>query len=77
MAKREQEKPIRRASAVEANKIAEGGKRLPGGVMSAQAAQDMEHLLSVEYAPSQLQVIERSLREARAANPRKRKRKPE
>lgn len=59
------DKPVRRASATEANKIAAGGKRLPGGVMSPEAADDLDVLLDHGYAPSRLQVIEKSLSQAR------------
>ncbi|RDS80847.1 hypothetical protein DWU98_12945 [Dyella monticola] len=57
-------KNVRRASASEAKKIEAGGKRLPGGVMSAKAAKDLDVLLSAEYAQSRMQIIERSLSEA-------------
>ena len=65
MPKPTEDKPIRRASAVEANKIAAGGKRLPGGVLSPEAAEDMDTLLDAGYALSRLQVIEKSLSQAR------------
>ena len=48
-----------------ARKIEAGGKRMPGGVMSAQAADDMQHLVDALYAPSRLMVIERAVGEAR------------
>lgn len=73
MAKRKEQITVRPASESEANKIAAGGKRLPGGVLSAEAVDDMEHLLSIEYAPSQLKVIERALRQARSSGARNKK----
>jgi len=59
------DKPVRRAAGTEARKIEAGGKRMPGGVMSAQAADDMQHLVDALYAPSRLMVIERAVGEAR------------
>lgn len=59
------EKPVRRASATEQRKIDGGGKRVPGGVLSAEAAANLARLVDAEYASSRLQVIERALDEAR------------
>jgi hypothetical protein len=66
-----EQRPVRRAAATEQNKIADGGKRLPGGVMSPEAAGDLEFLLGIEYAPSRLKVIERALHDACARRRKK------
>lgn len=54
----------RNATASEKRKIAAGGRRLPGGVLSKQAAQHLETLRQCNYGDSLLHVIERALKEA-------------
>jgi hypothetical protein len=58
-------KEPRWASGTESRKIEAGGKRLPGGVMSAEAADALDSLIADGYAPSKLQTIEKSVMDAR------------
>jgi len=60
------DKPARRAAATELNKIEAGGKRLPGGVMSPEAAEALAILVQREYGSSMLKAIERALLAAAA-----------
>jgi hypothetical protein len=55
-----------RNRASEARKLAEGARRLPGVLLPAQAAQDLDYLRTTGYAPSVAACIARALREAAA-----------
>ncbi|MDR3445741.1 hypothetical protein [Dyella sp.] len=62
------EKPAtpRYAAGTEARKIEAGGKRMPGGVMSPEAAEALQTLVDRGYAASMLKAIERALLAAAA-----------
>jgi hypothetical protein len=53
--------PAQRVRASEARKIKAGGRRLPGGVMSPDAAAAVDALIGAEYAGSVMACIERAL----------------
>lgn len=53
-----------RVRKAEQNRIAEGGKRIPGGMLSPDAAEALACLVTEGYAPSQTQVINAALIEA-------------
>jgi hypothetical protein len=55
---------MRNATASEKKSVALGGRRLPGGVLSKQAAEHLDMLRVCNYAPSIVKVIERALKEA-------------
>lgn len=55
---------IRYAKGAEDRKVSAGGKRLPGGVLSPEAARALMHLCGAGYAPSLMKSIERALIEA-------------
>ncbi|WP_441253631.1 hypothetical protein [Bradyrhizobium sp. 613_E4_N2_2] len=54
----------RRATTSERKSVEKGGRRLPGGIISKQAAEHLDMLRVCNYAPSIVKVIERALREA-------------
>lgn len=58
---KEQPAAPRYAAGTEARKIEAGGKRLPGGVMSPEAAEALALLVERGYAASMLKAIERAL----------------
>jgi len=64
--------PSERVRASEARKIKAGGRRMPGGVMSPDAAAAVERLAAAGYAASVTACIERALVEA-ASELKKRK----
>lgn len=51
----------RYAAGTETRKIEAGGKRMPGGVMSPEAAEALALLVERGYAASMLKAIERAL----------------
>jgi hypothetical protein len=53
-----------RARKSEARKVREGGRRMPGGVLPAEAAQALAALEGAGYAPSATGCISRALQEA-------------
>lgn len=53
-----------RARKSEARKVREGGRRMPGGVLPAEAAQALAELQASGYATSAAGCIARALREA-------------
>ena len=54
----------RRATASERRRVEAGGRRMPGGVLSAEAARALEALLAAGYAHGVKAVIERALKDA-------------
>lgn len=58
-----------RARSSEARKLQSGGRRMPGGVLSPQAAADLQTLQERGYASSATACIVRALREAASESP--------
>lgn len=56
--------PAERVRASEAKKVKDGGRRLPGGVLAAEAAAALDRLKGAGYAPSATACIARALLEA-------------
>lgn len=56
--------PAERVRASEARKISAGGRRLPGGILSPEAAACLDRLLRKGYGASVVKVIERALKDA-------------
>lgn len=66
-----EDKPQRRASVTEERKMREGGRRMPGGMLTPESSEALVSLVDDLYAPSFVKAIERSLKEARERWPRK------
>lgn len=56
--------PAERVRASEARKVKAGGRRLPGGVLAADAAGALDRLQAAGYAPSATACIARALLDA-------------
>lgn len=64
MAKRDPMTLAERVRASEARKIEAGGRRIPGGVLSAEAALALDNLKALRYAKSATACISKALIDA-------------